>query len=895
MASISTQMELIDRMSAPLMHIMSAVEQMAIQLQVLDDNATLGIDVNDALSAIDLANEELENLSDIMGKDPIEVPVQIEPPQIPDPIEVPVPEPIKIPVEWETSKVEVFTNTGVERFEQEIASANSMLEKLSNSQNIIAKQSYNVTIFPNEVFHNMYDLSYRIDTIKNKIAQMEAMKLDTDIANNQIEQLRSKLSQAVEEQEELNRAVNKMDVSSANAAYLKLSKTIGGTEQYIRDNIEQQENFNNKLQSGINSSNNLMRSIKNTVVAYASLQGMKNVLSASDTMTQTTARLNMVVDDGGSVEELEDKVFLSAQRARVDYMAMSDAVAKLSLRASDAFSGNDETIQFAENLNKQFVIAGASQEEISSTTLQLTQALGSGVLRGEELNAVFEAAPNIIQTIADYMGEPIGRIREMASDGEITAEVVKNAMLSATDSINEQFNQMPLTFGQIFTNIKNNAMVSFQPILTKLNQIANSESFNNFVNGMINGFVFLGGLLSFLLEQALNFGTAVSENWSWISPIIYGIAGALAVYYGWQLASNGINLVSKGIHLAMAGVQMMHAAATGQLTSAKAADIAAQNTLNSSLLACPLTWIIILIIALIAGFYALIGVINKLTGSSLSATGIIVGALTTAVAFIWNLFLGLLDLVLGVINAFINPFIQVANFIANVFTNPISSVIYLFQGLADNVLGVLQKIASAMDFIFGSNMADTVAGWRSGLKDLADQAVQEYAPNENYQKVMDELNLSAEDFGLKRWEYGDAWDTGYKWGEQIEETISNFDPASLFESNIPSEDEYNNSFDTSAIPVYDPSMSGISDDVGDIAKNTGDISDSLEISSENLEYLRDIAERDVVNRFTTAEIKVNMGGINNNVNSNMDLDGVVDYLTSSVQEAMEKVAEGVHA
>ena len=885
MASISTQIQLIDRMTTPLMHIMSAVEQVTNQLQILDNNATIGFDgtaFDEARKSIDLANRELEEFLT---------------PKTPEPINIPTPEPIKIPVEWETSNLEVFTNTGVERFGQEIASANSMLEKLSNSQNIIAKQSYNATIFPPEAFHNMYDLSYRIDTIKSKIEQLEnsSIALDVDVANNQIEQLRSKLSQAVEEQEELNRAVNQMDVSLVNAAYLKLSKTIGSTEQYIRDNIEQQEDFNNKLQGGINNSNKLMQSIRNAVIVYASLEGVKNILNLSDTMTQTTARLNMVVDDGGSVEELEDKIFQSAQRSRVDYMEMASTVAKLSLNAGDAFSGNDETIQFAENLNKQFVIAGAKQEEINSATLQLTQALGSGVLRGEELNAVFEAAPNIIQSIADYMGEPIGNIREMASDGEITAEIVKNAMLSATDSINQRFDQMPVTFGQRMIDIKNIAVKVFQSLLQKINELANSEKFDVMISGMTNGLIMVSGILSELLDLAINTGNAIGENWSWISPIIYGVVGALAIYYGWQLLANGLGVASKGIHILMAGAQMMHAAATRILTSEKAKDIAAQNGLNAAMYACPIMWIIILIIALIAAFYAVIAVINKFAGTSISATGIICGAFMTAVAFIWNLLIGLLDLVLGMLNAFINPFIRVANFIGNVFTNPVSSVIYLFQSMADGVLATLEKIASAMDFVFGSNMADTVAGWRSGLKDLADKAVQEYAPNENYEKIINELDLSAEDFGLKRWEYGEAWDTGYQWGQGVEESISNFDPASLFgfDKDFLNDDQ-TNGYDPSIIPEYDPSMSGIEDDMDKISKNTGDIADSMEISSENLKYLRDIAERDTVNRFTTAEIKVDVGGVTNNVNSDMDLDGVVNYLTVSVQEAMEKVAEGVH-
>jgi hypothetical protein len=205
--------------------------------------------------------------------------------------------------------------------------------------------------------------------------------------------------------------------------------------------------------------------------------------------------------------------------------------------------------------------------------------------------------------------------------------------------------------------------------------------------------------------------------------------------------------------------------------------------------------------------------------------------------------------------------------------------------MADGVLAILQKIASALDFVFGSKMADAVAGWRSGLKDMADAAVAKYAPNENYQKVMDELDLSVESLGLKRWAYGDAWNTGYSAGEKLDESIANFDPASLFKTNIPGADAYASS--------YDPSQ--FANTLGNIADDTDSIASSVELSGEELKYIRDLAERDTVNRFTTAEIQFNMGGVTNNVTNNTDLDGVVAYIEEHVSEALESVAEGVHA
>jgi small basic protein len=245
------------------------------------------------------------------------------------------------------------------------------------------------------------------------------------------------------------------------------------------------------------------------------------------------------------------------------------------------------------------------------------------------------------------------------------------------------------------------------------------------------------------------------------------------------------------------------------------------------------------------------------------------------------LFLGLLELVFGIIEAMVNPFIKLANFIGNVFTNPISSIIYLFQGMADGVLAILEKIASALDFVFGSKMADSVAGWRSGLKDMADAAVAKYAPNENYQNVMDELDLSVESLGLKRWAYGDAWDAGYEAGENLEEAIGNFDPASLFGVEIPDANDYTG--------AYDPSQY-----LSSIADDTDSIAGSMEITDEELKYLRDLAEREAVNRFTTAELTVNFSSDIKAANSEVDLDGVVAYLEEKVNETLEMAAEGVH-
>ena len=603
-------------------------------------------------------------------------------------------------------------------------------------------------------------------------------------------------------------------------------------EQNIRKAEQKQEDLNDDIKRGASDMDGLTNSVMGMVGAYASLQGIQKLAQLSDEYVQTTARLNMINDGLQTTEQLQDKILASAQRSRAEYTATADTVAKLSLNAGDAFKSNDETIAFAENLNKLFVIAGTEQASIASASLQLTQALGSGVLRGEEFNAVFEAAPNIMQTVADYMDVPIGKLRGMAQEGQITADVVKNALLSSTDEINSQFESMPMTWGQVWTGIMNELYVVSTPILELISLLA--------------------------------------QNWSVLEPIVLGLATAIGLYTAALITYNTIKGVS-------ALLESVHAASQMMATGATFAATAAQHGFNAALLACPLTWIIIAIIAIIAIIYAVIAAINKIQGTTISATGVIVGALTAAVAFIWNLFLGLVDLVLACVNALINPWIRFANFFGNLFNDPIGAIVHLFGDMADSILGILESIAKAIDKVFGSDLASAVQGWRSGLDSKIEAVANEYG-NGSYEQIMDELNLSSEDLGLKRWSYTVAYNTGYSWGEGIDDSVSN-----MFGSF--------SGDDLSGLGGYDASQ--IPSNIADTAGNTGSMADSMEITSEDLKYLRDLAETEVVNRFTTAEIKVEMTN-HNNISSEMDLDGVVDYLANGVNEAMEKSAEGVH-
>jgi tape measure domain-containing protein len=544
----------------------------------------------------------------------------------------------------------------------------------------------------------------------------------------------------------------------------------------------------------------------------------------------------------------------------------------LGTNARDAFTNMDEVIAFSELVNKSFVIGGAGAQEQSAAMLQLTQAMASGVLRGEELNSIFENAPGIIQSIAKYLDVPIGQIRTMASEGQITADIVKNAMFEAAGDIERNFSNIPKTWEQIWTGMKNKALSIFAPILNKLNQIADSSKFETVSNGVIGALAAIASVATVVLDLLINGASWVVDNWSWLSPVIYGVAAALGVYYGAQLAANTVGLISKGVHIAMAGAKMIQLAATGALTAATAAETAQQYGLNAALYACPLVWIIILIIALVALFYAAVAAVNKFAGTSVSATGIICGAFMAALAFIGNIFIALWNVAAEVFVLIYNLVATVANFIGNVFNDPVGAVCRLFFDLADTVLGVLQALASAIDAIFGSNLAGAVQGWRDSLGGWVDETFGKGT------EVM--AKMSADDLKLDRFEYGAAFDLGYNFGEGIDSKVSDLFDGSAMDSM--------GAFDIGN------TLDGIYGNTGDTAENTVAMSDALDITEEDLSYLRDIAEREAINRFTTAEISVDMSGMQNNISNGMDLDGVISGLTEGVNEAIDSMAEGVH-
>lgn len=672
---------------------------------------------------------------------------------------------------------------------------------------------------------------------------------------------------------------NSVDVSSIQEAREELARAgaaFDSIEQNIRDAGNQQDRFNRRIRDGTTAADGLWGKLKGIAATVGGLAAAKKIIGISDDLASTRARLNLIVDDGGSVSELEKKIMASAQRSRSAYFDTASAIASLGSNAGAAFANTDEIIAFMEQINKQFVIGGASAQGQAAAMLQLTQAMAAGALRGEELNSILENAPGIARAIESYMGIAEGSIKSYAEQGLITAEVVKNAMFAAADETNAKFESMPKTWAQIWTSMQNKALSIFNPILTKINQIANSEQFTKVTDGIINGLAGIASVATVVLDLLINVASVVVDNWSWLSPIILGVAAALGVYYGRLLLVRGAELASAAVSGAVAVAKGIMAAATMLVTGATWAQVTAQYGLNAAMYACPLVWIIILIIALVALFYAAVAAVNHFAGTSVSATGLICGAFMAALAFIGNIFVALWNLVVDVFVMIYNLVATVANFIGNVFNDPVAAVARLFFDLADTVLSVLQALASAIDTIFGSNLAGSVQGWRDSLGGWVDST---FGKGE---EVMEKLN--ADDLKLGRFEYGAAFDMGYEFGQGVEDTVGGLFDFSAMDS-----------LGADALDAYGlgNTLDGIYGNTGDTAGNTAAMSDALDIAEEDLAYMRDIAEREAINRFTTAEIRVEQQNTNY-ISQDTDLDGIMDAWANDFATKLDVSEEGVH-
>ena len=912
MSSIQTGIELQDNFSGVMYGIINSVNTAVSSLYDLEQSMNADVDTGN----LEVARNEIEQMADAVdelnaacnqnapdiappvvdGGNGQVINVDVNP-ILPDPlVENPEPirpeiqpnappDPINVPIQWESDNLDVFTGTGVERFQQEVQSANDMLNTLNTTQARISQTAQGMDILPDAAVQDMNTMQQRLSAIQQRIQQIEnnPVNVGADNANAELEQLRMQLNQAIQEQNSLNQAMQNMDVSAANDAYLRLSQTVGNTESYIRDNVDEQGRFNQEIASGTQQANELTNTIKRAVAAYVSIQSVGKALNISDELASTTARLNLMNDKLQSTEELTNMVY-AAQNSRGAFSDMAANVAKIGNLAGDAFSSSEQIVVFAEQLNKQMKLSGASTQEASAAMLQLTQSLAKGCLNGDELTSVMENGSAVTKTIAEYMGITQGELKDLAAEGQVTSDIIIAAMLGAADQTNAAFETLPMTWADVWQSMKNSALVAFRPVLQRINDLANSQAVQTFVNGAIEAMAGLAKIVLNIFDLIGTVGGFIADNWSVISPIIYGVIGALAAYAAYLGIVKAIEIASAAasmIHsLAMSAKIAVMAAVTGQTMAATAAQMG----YNGALYACPVVWIIMLLIALIAIIFAVCNAIAKMTGIANSGFGVITGGVNVVIQFFKNLGLTVANIALGIGNAIA----ALASNMMTAFHNAICNVQSWFYNLLSTACSVIENIAAALNKL--PFVSFDYSGISSAADDYAAKASEAAGNKEDYTSISDAFNEGFTTFDAFQdgWA-SDAFNAGAAWGDGIADKVSNFSLSDLFgKTEVPDPASYADGFNDVI------ANSGIGDGVGSIDDNTGKIKDSLEVSEEELKYLRDIAEQEAINRFTTAEINVDMSGMQNTVNSGDDIDGFMTKLTDSVNEAVDNMTEGVH-
>jgi tape measure domain-containing protein len=582
-------------------------------------------------------------------------------------------------------------------------------------------------------------------------------------------------------------------ISSTDSATSKIEKVSEATDK-----------FNKKLKEVDKTSKSASSGIERLVKGLISIAAIKKTIDLADEMTQTTARLNLINDGLQTTEELQDMIMASANRSRTSYASMADVVAKLGLRAGDAFNNsNKEVIAFAETLNKMFVIAGASQEEVISASLQLTQALGSGVLRGEELNSVFKAAPNIIQAIADYMKVPIGQIRDLASEGLITADIVKNALFAAAGKVDEQFRNMPMTFGQAWAVIQNTLLETFLP----------------------------------LIQTIAKGAQLIADNWSNIEPVFYGAAAAVGFF---TVAMWIAKMAAEGFFIA--------------------------------LLKNPLFYI-----ALAIGI--VIGVIYKWAqsvGGLKIAWMIAMNAILTAWDWVKIGFMTGVYWVMDLFNKMQIGFKKVSVNIANFMGDMKANVLTLLQNMVNGAIDIINGFIDVLNKIPGVSI-DTIAHVTFGATAQLENEAAKQARNEELEKYIadKEAGMAERDRKLEQMKADALAATAER---QLE--IANAQAEAKAKAEKAAE---------SQLPEFTPFDPGIIEGTGNDGKLEVDMSD------EDLKYLRDIAERDYINKFTTATLAPNISIKFGDVHETADADKVAGRIRKILQEEIAMAAEGVYS
>lgn len=795
MAGLQTSIQLQDRMSAVLNNITSS---MAVMLSTFEQTQ-VATDAGLNAASMDAARQGIAEASAEMARyrEEVERAAAAPPPPPPEPA-------------WNSAASSaVFMNSGADRFQAEYQAADQMARQLYESQKAISSQARNMRVTPPGMLNDVAATENRMQGLSLRIQQLNSIPVDlrTDQTNSELETLRGKLSQAVSVQEALNQAMGRMDISAANAAYQQLNSVMDSAERSIRDNLTAQNQFNNSIRDGTSAASGLWSKLKGLAMSAGLAFSAQKVIALSDSVTQTTARLNLMNDGLQSTERLNQMIFASAQRARAPYMDTASAIAKMGLNAGNAFNSNKELIAFMEQVNKQFVIGGATAQEQSNAMVQLSQAMAAGALRGEELNSILDAAPGIARTIEKNMGWAEGSIKQYAEKGAVSAQVVKASLLNMADETNEKFNSMPMTFSQVMTSIQTTLLQAFFPVIQAIGQGA----------------------------------TFINNNWSTIGPIFYGLAAGILVA----------------------------TAAWGIYTAVTWLSVAANQALLVSMLSNPFLWIAIVIGAIVAAIYKWVQSVGGIKVAWLMCVNAVLthaDRLKLGLMLAWNMIRGgMLDSAL----AFDSFRVKVQNTLGNLKVKALTILQDLVNGAIDRInklIGMANKIPGISFDLLGHVEFATGAGIEEQMKQQ-ERAAELARKEDAYTKAKAD------------------WKGDYDRAVRAADDARMQRQAAIEGAKA----------DAAKRAAEDDSSSGsyIADNTEKTAGNTARMADTMDAMDEEIKYMRDAAEQEVINRFTLAELKIDLTN-NNTLKTETDFDQMNGMLNDLTDEILSTAAEGGH-
>ena len=640
----------------------------------------------------------------------------------------------------------------------------------------------------------------------------------------------------------MNTLHNKMNGVSNASETLKAS--MGGIMNSFAGNL-----LASTVMNGIGAIKGAIESIQDTATEWAQVQ----------------ARLKLVAGSQENAIYLNKQIFESAQRARGGYMEMADAVIQVSQSAHDAFPDPRKAVEFMEGIQKVFAIGGASKEAQKNAMLQLTQGLASGQLQGDEFRSIAENAPMIENIIAKSMGVSRGELKKLASEGKITADVIKNAIMNNMPEIEKQFESLPKTWGDHMQSIKNKAIRAFEPVFQRISDLANSEGIRELVDNVTGAiqtvapvFYWLVGVIGETINTAVWAFNTLSNFVRQHSSIMYiamMVLGGVMAFYAIQAG------IAAGRTIIAAGAMAIKAVADWAETAALLAMIVAQEGLNAALYACPLTWIIGLIVAVIVIIYLAVEAINYFCDANISVLGIVVGAFWAFGSAIFNVF----ALGWNIIAAFVN-------FLANVFKDPLHAVGNLFidiwNGIWQFVKARINDIIDAINKIPGVNI-DKVGGSTGVLERF------EIAGGET--TVMGKMEYSS---------IAGALNEGYNIGANL--SLGDLLP-NMTGPQTPKE------FDPSKITqgADHDAANKTAGNTGKTAKNTYKMGKSIDMTNEEIKALRESAIDKSLKKWQDANIIHIQMNNDVEINNGTDLDGFTSQISKGLKDAFAIQREGI--